>query len=647
MRGLESHLSYRIALRTFSAAESRAVLGVPDAHRLPPRPARRSSRRAATSSSGSGRRYVSGPAAPRRAPPDGPRPRAALLPRAGSGTARPVPRRSPSRPPADRPRTALPADERRGRGAHRPGHRDRRDGRAGPARAPGLAAAAGPAAAAGRGARPGPAGAGARAGGAGRRRRCGCPSGWSTGPTSSGATRSSSTSPARSGHLAVVGGPRAGKSTALATVGARARADQHPGRAGRARARLRRRRAGRRWPGCRTSARSPTASRPTWCGAPSPSSAPRWPVGSGCSARPGSPRSRSSGPAGRPATSPTSRPPTCCSSSTATSRCAASSTTSRPGCCPLAAQGLSYGLHLAVSANRWSELRPALKDLLGERIELRLGEPPESEVDRRLAAAVPARPGHGLAADGAAAGARRAADRATPGSTTSALVAAIAAAWPGPAVRAGPAAARSASTSTELPAAAPGGPGIPIGVDETARRGSSSTSPPSRTCSASPTPRAARPRCCGSLAQGIGAGCTPDQARIVVVDPRRTLLGAVPGHAPDRPRQHRRRPPRTPPAEIAASLRRRLPGPDGHRRGRCVSAAGGPGPSCTCWSTTTTWSRRPAAAAHPLLPLRGVPAAGQGRRAARGRRPALRWGRPGAVRPAARPAPRARRRRPW
>ncbi len=31
LRGLESHLSYRIGLRTFSAAESRAVLGVPDA----------------------------------------------------------------------------------------------------------------------------------------------------------------------------------------------------------------------------------------------------------------------------------------------------------------------------------------------------------------------------------------------------------------------------------------------------------------------------------------------------------------------------------------------------------------------------------------------------------------------------------------
>ncbi len=38
LRGLESHLSYRIALRTFSAQESRSVLGGPDAYELPPRP---------------------------------------------------------------------------------------------------------------------------------------------------------------------------------------------------------------------------------------------------------------------------------------------------------------------------------------------------------------------------------------------------------------------------------------------------------------------------------------------------------------------------------------------------------------------------------------------------------------------------------
>ncbi|MBZ9640756.1 type VII secretion protein EccCa, partial [Streptomyces sp. PSKA30] len=38
MHQLESHLSYRIGLRTFSAIESRGVLGVPDAYQLPPQP---------------------------------------------------------------------------------------------------------------------------------------------------------------------------------------------------------------------------------------------------------------------------------------------------------------------------------------------------------------------------------------------------------------------------------------------------------------------------------------------------------------------------------------------------------------------------------------------------------------------------------
>jgi S-DNA-T family DNA segregation ATPase FtsK/SpoIIIE len=63
----------------------------------------------------------------------------------------------------------------------------------------------------------------------------------------------------------------------------------------------------------------------------------------------------------------------------------------------LAAQGLSYGVHVVVSANRWAEIRPALKDLLGSRFELRLGDPTESDVDRRVAVNVPAgRPGRGI-----------------------------------------------------------------------------------------------------------------------------------------------------------------------------------------------------------------------------------------------------------
>jgi DNA segregation ATPase FtsK/SpoIIIE, S-DNA-T family len=66
----------------------------------------------------------------------------------------------------------------------------------------------------------------------------------------------------------------------------------------------------------------------------------------------------------------------------------------------LAAQGLSYGVHVVVSATRWAEIRPALKDLLGTRFELRLGDPTESDVDRRVAVNVPAgRPGRGITRD--------------------------------------------------------------------------------------------------------------------------------------------------------------------------------------------------------------------------------------------------------
>jgi S-DNA-T family DNA segregation ATPase FtsK/SpoIIIE len=67
----------------------------------------------------------------------------------------------------------------------------------------------------------------------------------------------------------------------------------------------------------------------------------------------------------------------------------------------LAAQGLSYGVHVVVTASRWAEIRPALKDQLGTRIELRLGDPADSEMDRKRARQlghVP--PGRGITRDG-------------------------------------------------------------------------------------------------------------------------------------------------------------------------------------------------------------------------------------------------------
>ena len=65
----------------------------------------------------------------------------------------------------------------------------------------------------------------------------------------------------------------------------------------------------------------------------------------------------------------------------------------------LASRGLGFGIHLIVAATRWSEIRPWLRDLLGTRLELRLGDAIESEVDSRAAANVPTIPGRGLTAE--------------------------------------------------------------------------------------------------------------------------------------------------------------------------------------------------------------------------------------------------------
>ncbi|MFC9661382.1 type VII secretion protein EccCa [Nocardia sp. NPDC127606] len=66
----------------------------------------------------------------------------------------------------------------------------------------------------------------------------------------------------------------------------------------------------------------------------------------------------------------------------------------------IAAQGLSFGIHLMIAASRWAEIRPVVKDQVGTRIELRLGDPSDSEMGRRVAHQVPVgRPGRGLNAE--------------------------------------------------------------------------------------------------------------------------------------------------------------------------------------------------------------------------------------------------------
>ncbi|WP_030799079.1 type VII secretion protein EccC [Streptomyces sp. NRRL S-337] len=107
----------------------------------------------------------------------------------------------------------------------------------------------------------------------------------------------------------------------------------------------------------------------------------------------------------------------------------------------MAMRGLAYGIHLILTAGRYNDIRPALKDQLATRLELRMADPLDSEHDRKRARNVPMdRPGHGLARGGlhyVAALPHGAQPHATQDPTDDtassvALIAAIASNWQGP-----------------------------------------------------------------------------------------------------------------------------------------------------------------------------------------------------------------------
>ena len=65
----------------------------------------------------------------------------------------------------------------------------------------------------------------------------------------------------------------------------------------------------------------------------------------------------------------------------------------------LVGRGLSFGVHVLLSATRWMDMRQPIRDAVSSRLELRLGDPTDSEIDRKIAAGVPQkRPGRGLEA---------------------------------------------------------------------------------------------------------------------------------------------------------------------------------------------------------------------------------------------------------
>lgn len=65
----------------------------------------------------------------------------------------------------------------------------------------------------------------------------------------------------------------------------------------------------------------------------------------------------------------------------------------------IAADGPSAGIHLLVATPRWNTLRPAILDLIGTRLELKLAESMDSLCDRKMQDKLPALSGRGLSVD--------------------------------------------------------------------------------------------------------------------------------------------------------------------------------------------------------------------------------------------------------
>ncbi len=232
----------------------------------------------------------------------------------------------------------------------------------------------------------------------------------------------------------------------------------------------------------------------------------------------------------------------------------------------LGQRGLGFGIHVIIGASRWMELRPALRDMIGTHFELRLGDPADSAIDRRTAGNVPRdAPGRGITREKLhfLAGlprldARQGTDDLTDG--VSDLVARIASGWPGeraPQVRLLPRSVPLAS----MPAPVDGDRRVPLGLAE------SDLGPVFLDFDTDPhflafgDVESGKTGLLRTIAAGIESRYTPAQAAILVVDYRRTMLGVVGtdhllGHAGSEPALSGYI------GDVVTGLTARLPGPD-------------------------------------------------------------------------------------
>ncbi|MFI0719631.1 type VII secretion protein EccCa [Streptomyces sp. NPDC021224] len=220
----------------------------------------------------------------------------------------------------------------------------------------------------------------------------------------------------------------------------------------------------------------------------------------------------------------------------------------------IAARGLSYGVHLVTTTARWVELSSQIRDQSATRVELRMGDPLDSMVDIRRAGTVPRSPGRGLTTDSklhflAALpridGVESAADLAD---GVGDLVAAVAESWTGPAAPPVrmlptllPVAELPPPPAAAVAAARDGRPPrtlfrIPIGVEETELGTAWHDFTEAPHLVAFGDTESGKTNLLRLIARSVTERFTPAQARILVVDFRRELIEAVPepyrlGHA--------------------------------------------------------------------------------------------------------------------
>jgi S-DNA-T family DNA segregation ATPase FtsK/SpoIIIE len=201
----------------------------------------------------------------------------------------------------------------------------------------------------------------------------------------------------------------------------------------------------------------------------------------------------------------------------------------------LGTRGLSYGIHLLLTITRYTDVRPSLREHFGTRVELRLGDPMDSEIARKAAQDVPVgAPGRGLTSDKfhflAAVPCLNDAPGATGGlgEATEHLADTVRSFWTGPSappVRVLP---------TLLPADAlplsPGrsGTAIALGLDETTLLPFGVTFETDPHLVVIGEGESGKTSLLRLLAHRISERYTPQEAALMVVDYRRSLLGDLP-----------------------------------------------------------------------------------------------------------------------